>query len=311
MSYDGGGWTIPYMIGVTRAFQDLRIDEESTAFVGASSGACVALAAALGVPMESLMSECLAWARTCRVCPQLTVTAVRTICRGRLGERLDLGERLGDIIGGRFAVGVSEVCRGGGGLSPRVVSSFRGGAGEVAALVASSCTVPYVNSIPGWTPARERDLGFVDGVLTMRFFEVPGVISARIGGDPRVIRVSAAKDRAGADVRCPIDTSLISSLVPLPEKELIDLYELGVAEGPRLAGLLRTNSPPTLQLEKNHDRHTRFVDLHVGRGRDAHLPPKRLPTPRPAAAAAAASASAASASAAAAAASAAARMRRW
>ena len=61
VSYDGGGWTIPYLIGMTahlqRAVRDFAEDAEDAEathpprvvlrFAGVSSGACVALAAAL------------------------------------------------------------------------------------------------------------------------------------------------------------------------------------------------------------------------------------------------------------------------
>ena len=297
--YDGGGWTIPYMIGVTKALQDqqrafatdasdatdatdaLDATDASSAFVGVSSGACVALAAALGVPMESLLEECIAWARICRACPQLTVTAVRAICVGRLAEHS--ADDVTRILKDRFAVGVSrqKKNRSDRVLEPHVVSCFDSPE-DVAAIVAASCTVPYVNTFPRWIPEEERKLGYIDGVLTMRFFTPPMISAA----STRVIRVTSATDRRDADICCPKQTSLLAGIVPPTDRELVELYDLGVAEGPKLARLLRaeatgkkTASP--IGIHTNDDRSTRFHEcVHVGRRRDVRVSVKEGHHPR-------------------------------
>ena len=235
--FDGGGWTIPYLIG---AVDGAGLgDRDDVAYAGVSSGACVALAAALGVPMRSLMDDCVAWARVCRPVPALTVNAVRSICRRRV-EALPSRAELLARVDGRLAIGVSAppAPPSSGSsrsrlrlpLESRVVSRFRDGA-HVVSVVTASCTVPYVNAPPpSFAPEPERRLGYLDGVLTARFFPPPW-------GGP-VVRVSPTRGRACADLACPADTSLLDSIVPLDEDGLEALFELGRRDGPRLASLI-------------------------------------------------------------------------
>jgi predicted acylesterase/phospholipase RssA len=272
--YDGGGWTIPYLIGITKALQDdARTRLDPPAFAGVSSGACVALAAALDVPMEDLLGECLEWARTCRAFPHMSVTAVRAICKRRLAVHSDA--ETSRRLEGRFAVGVSRHTGLSLVLEPHVVSSFATAA-EVAAVVAASCTVPGVNTLPDLIPPDERRLGYVDGVLTMRFFAWPAA------EQHFEVRVSAATDRKGATIACPVRLPLLSGVYPMPERDLIDLYGLGLADGPKLVEVVHDRryekDRGTLighhrQQRPQHDRSTVVYErLHVGGRRDIRVP---------------------------------------
>ena len=229
--YDGGGWTIPYLLGVTEALQEDGLSE-SLAFTGVSSGSCVALAAALGVPMAQLMAECLAWSHLCRACPVLTVTAVRSICRGRLEaveavEAVEAG-RVQERLEGRFAVGVKPYHKN----ELLIVSAFED-LETVAATVAGSCTVPYVNTLPPLLSAREKELGYLDGVLSAHFFTPPWA-----GKESIIVNVSAVQGRVGATIACPERLPFTSGVVPMSENRLVDLWHLGVSDGPKLRAAL-------------------------------------------------------------------------
>ena len=274
--YDGGGWTIPYLIGATRYLQQQQQQQQqhaknrTLAYTGVSSGACVALAAALGVPMDDLMDEVVTWARACRQCPWLTVTAVRSICRGHIGGDLPTERSLG-LLRGRFAVGVSRPVRLAGrlvGLEPRVLSEFGKHGDGLLDAMAATCTVPYVNTLPSLVPP----IDCLDGVLTGRFFEPPWDTDA-------AVRISASADRREAAVACPEQLSLFDSLVPMSEARLAALFELGAAEGgPRLdaaltAGLLEARRPRKKDGRRvKDDRRACFDErVHVGGRRDVRV----------------------------------------
>ena len=87
LCYDGGGWTFPYLAGVTKRIQENeRRKNTKIKYIGISSGACVALAAAIDIPMETLVAHAEEWAKYCKVCPLLTVTAVRSITKTLLSK---------------------------------------------------------------------------------------------------------------------------------------------------------------------------------------------------------------------------------
>lgn len=305
VSYDGGGWTIPYLIGMTahlqRAVRDFAEDAEDAEathpprvvlrFAGVSSGACVALAAALDIPMDDLMAECLSWAPLCRACPLLTLQAVRAICRRMLGGG-DAARASACVEAlnrsGRFALGVSRLAArrglaerlllppGVGRLEPVVLGGAFLDEEDLIEAVAASCRLPLLNTLP---PLGSPPHTLVDGVLASRFFEPPWRSDV-------IARVSAYPGRAGADICCPEDIPLPGYLVPLEEAGLRRLYDLGVADGPRLARMLlppgakkaASGSSRSRQVDDpfpyhHHDRSPRLYErLHVDRRLDVLVP---------------------------------------
>lgn len=261
ISYDGGGWTVPYLIGITAYLQQHQQHPSGRMieikYTGVSCGACVALAAAMDVSMAELMEECVAWADVCRPCPLMTLHAVRTMCRRMIGG----DDRVARLVEkNAFAAGVTRVDLGG--LVPVVVSEFEGEA-HLIDVVASSCRLPLFNSLP---PPTLTHCWVVDGILSARFFEPPWESDV-------VVRVSPSKDRVEADICCQERVPLARFVVPLEEDGLRHLYNLGVADGPALVDLIfglakkipHTGSGRGSTSRTHHDRRPSLDQrLHVG-----------------------------------------------
>jgi hypothetical protein len=242
--FDGGGWSFPYLLGIGEHLQrnesrgrlaDLGIDLR---YVGVSSGACVALAAALDVPMADVMRESVAWAPVCRRAPWRAVEAVRAIC----DRFVDGDEAVAELDrAGTFAVGLSRVvenksCHGeraGYRLVPVVHGSFGGSRGRLTEKLVGSCSVPGVTS-PLMLP---KHLDEIDGVLTERF---PSRLPWAAGS---VVRLSASPGRRQADVACRESTPLMRCLSPPDEPALQRLRELGLSDGPRVLSLILQKHP--------------------------------------------------------------------
>ncbi len=71
VNYDGGGWTIPYLIGISAYIsdhaEDLSNADTMVKYAGVSAGSCVALASALGVSMDALMEDVISWGYVCDI----------------------------------------------------------------------------------------------------------------------------------------------------------------------------------------------------------------------------------------------------
>ena len=216
--YDGGGWTFPYMAGVTKYMQEH--DEHTSSYCGISAGSCVGLAAALGVPMDTLMSEFMKWAPHCRWCPWLTVRCVRDVC-DKMIRITHPDVRDGDPVELRrnFAVGVSELGANAW-LHQVLVKSFPSKE-HLVEVMGSACSLPFVNT---WGVGRR-----FDGGLTARFFLPPWPTD-------RMIRLSTCNTRRGATHTCETRIPWWRSIVPYDDDRLTRLYHQGYADGPRILG---------------------------------------------------------------------------
>ena len=294
--YDGCGWTLPYLIGVTEHLQRERASTLASLdlrYAGVSSGACVALAAALEVPMPELMSELLQWAPTCRRKPWTSAAAVEDICRRIVKDdaSVEALER-----SGRFAVGVSRLelpGRGGEAHSRKLAlhalhssacdgatasslfesvvrSSFGGDKERLVSFLVASCSVPGLTS-PADVPLLNGK--YLDGALSARFFRLPWRTDA-------TVRLSAFPGRTDADVACRVSTPLLRCFAPPGEAELLRLHELGLEDGPEVVRLLlsKTSRARVAHAEaddddRSHEPRTRLEQrMHVVRGRRVLLP---------------------------------------
>lgn len=279
LNYDGGGWTIPYLIGISARLSESALDLSDTnvtlKYAGVSAGACVALASALGVSMDDLMEDVMKASDVCRPCPLLTLSAVRLICMKMIKDDEQV-RRLSDEQS--FAVGITRVAPlqskprfiGDGKLSTVVVSSFES-KNDLIEKVVSSCRLPMINTLPRGKPHE-----YIDGNLLTRFIEVPW----RNEHD-REVRVSPNKDAEGSDVSCREIVPLQNHVVPFERDGLMRLYELGKADGYDVLNRILLSGPDasgkkilrTGQETYEDDWSTRFDQrLHVDRRRDLRLP---------------------------------------
>ena len=212
LSYDGGGWTFPYLAGITKYLQDHPVTGVEFRYAGISAGSCVGLAAALGIPMDKFMQECLAWAPWCRWCPLLTVRAVRAIC-SNLVTTNSAATTLSS-----FAVNVSALSWPK--LQSVVLSSF-GSKAELVGRMGDTCSLPLLNTF---------SLGqqYYDGGLSTRFFTPPW-------RSDKVITLSACKLRRGATYTCSVKIPWWRSIVPYSDAGLKRLYDIGYRDGAQVA----------------------------------------------------------------------------
>lgn len=217
LSYDGCGWAFPYLAGVTKRVQELQENEIVKRHVlfkysGISSGACVALAAALDVDMEELMMDALDWSRWCRLCPWLTCYAVIKIAKNCIDDVFDI-KQFNEKKG--FALGVLE--RRFLKLKPTVISKFKS-MDELQKMVCYGCSIPMVNAIP-------MSLRYFDIGCCMRFLNIPWTTDLHF-------KISPWHQNKYAN--CRPKHSLISkwnAFIPLHKQKLVDLYHQGYEDG--------------------------------------------------------------------------------
>ena len=269
VNYDGGGWTIPYLIGVSARLSESESDLTDAGvvlkFAGVSAGACVALASALGASMDDLMEDVMKESETCRLCPLLTLRSVRSICDKTI-EGDDQARRLES-----FAVGVTRVSPGkrfvGDGKLKTVVFSKFEGKEDLVEKVVSSCRLPMINTLPSVDGVPYE---YIDGNLLTRFIETPW--------RAHEVRVSPNSGAAGSDVSCREVVPLPYHIVPYRKDGLRRLYELGKIDGTdvldrilsfdRGEKILRTDQDEPAE----YDWSTCFYKrLHVDRRRDFRL----------------------------------------
>lgn len=208
--YDGGGWSFVWAAGFTKFLQDHKdslFRDTEFRYAGISAGSCVGLAAALGIPMDRLFEEAAKWARWCRVCPQLTVRAVRDIC-----SRLVADDAAARALAGRFAVNVTRVEPLRLRAKPNVVDRFQGKR-HLVDTMGHTCTIPMINCM---APVS----AFYDGGLSTRFFQPPWPTDD-------VIRVSPWQHRKDATHTPSRRIPLYRAIVPHTPARLKELYDQG------------------------------------------------------------------------------------
>ena len=281
VSYDGGGWTIPYLIGVSAYLHENRkdIDDSETLvkYAGVSAGSCVALASALGVSMDDLMSEVITWADICRPCPLLTLQAVRFMCNKMIVNE-DQVESLNESHS--FALGVTRVIPGkmrfkGDGMLRTVVASRFDGKGDLVEKVVSSCRLPMINTLP---PINGVPYEYIDGNLLTRFIDLPWHSDVEI-------RVSPNKDAKGSDVSFQEDVPIPRHIVPYDKAGLRRMYDAGKLDGREVVRRMQKIScekilPSEQESKHTNDRSTSFYKrLHVDCRRYFCLPQRRQEGP--------------------------------
>lgn len=209
--YDGGGWTFPYLAGITKYIQQHPNKSIEYKYAGISSGACVAAAAALDIPMDQLMNESLKWIYVCRFIPWSSVMAVKTMCNRIIGDR-DVS-----YLDNKLAINVTKV---GWFLKPTplILSKFPN-KNEMIKTITNSCAIPLVNSL-----AIKRK--YYDGSFSVsnRFFKLPWKSDL-------VIHLSTYKNRKGATFNTTNDLKIWNSIFPLNTQKFIKLYEKGEEDG--------------------------------------------------------------------------------
>jgi hypothetical protein len=282
VNYDGGGWTIPYLIGVSAYLSD-HVDDLSDAdtlvkYAGVSAGSCVALASALGVSMDDLMEDVVSWGDVCRRCPLLTLRAVRAMC-----EKMILDdEQVRSLTSSRsFALGVTRVFPlekdsrrfvGNGKLKTVVVSSFENKK-DLVEKVVSSCRLPMINTLPSLNGVPHE---YVDGNLLTRFVELPW----RDENDIEV-RVSPNRNAEGSDVSYQEKVPLQLHVVPMDEQGLRRMYDAGRKDGIEVLGRILGNKKILHSGQEDYDTNnndwcTSFDQLlHVDRRRNLRLPERQ------------------------------------
>lgn len=238
--YDGCGWAFPYMAGVTKRIQEhVREFEHKEGnekwrgkielrYAGVSAGACVGLAAALGVSMDDMMNEAMAWVDTCRKCPLKTVGAVIDMC----GKFIKDDDVVRELKG--FALGVSQYDKnykiedgkgddgfGRGRLSKilkmkSLVFSRFNNKEELTNMIEDTCSLPFLNS---WSIKKH----YYDGGLSRRFFKLPWKSN-------EIIRISSFKGKEGADLACSVWMPLFRVIYPYRVDILREMFELGYEE---------------------------------------------------------------------------------
>ena len=196
--YDGGGWTFPYLAGITKYIQQHPHKRIEYKYAGVSSGACVAAAAALDIPMDQLMNESLKWIYVCRFIPWSSVIAVKTMCN-RIIDTRDVS-----LIKDKLAINVTKV---GWFLrpSPFVISRFPNKK-EMIRTITNSCAIPLINSLS----IRRK---YYDGSISLsqRLFKLPWESHL-------IINLSTYKDRKGATFMTTNNLKIWNSIFPLSAK---------------------------------------------------------------------------------------------
>ena len=236
VNYDGGGWTIPYLIGISAYLSD-HADDLSNAdtmvkYAGVSAGSCVALASALGVSMDALMEDVISWGDVCRRCPLLTLRAVRAMC-----EKMILDEQVRSLNSSRsFAVGVTQVDPienerrrfvGDGKLKTMVVSRFDNKK-DLVEKVVSSCRLPMINTLP---PLNGVPFKYVDGNLLTRFIDLPWSDENNVE-----VRVSPNMNAKGSDISYQTKVPLWHHVCPMDRHGLRRMYDAGRMDGVKVLG---------------------------------------------------------------------------
>lgn len=220
LQYDGGGWTFPYLAGVTKRIQDLE-DNCTVAnricfkYAGISSGACVALAAALDIPMDDLMDLAMPWVPWCRAFPWCTGMAVKRITQQILTRYEITTQEIQNMD--NFAVGLSEYDGTIKKYKGIVMSSFSSH-NDLTSIMTECCNIPYVNAF-ALKPCR-----YYDGGFTQRFFKVPWDSDFNI-------KLSSCKSRNEATYRCALNIPKYRAIIPYKRVKLLELYELGYKDG--------------------------------------------------------------------------------
>ena len=267
INYDGGGWTIPYLIGISSRLNNAG---KVLKYAGVSAGACVAIASALGVSMDDLMEDVLKAASECRPYHLRTLSEVERICNKMIKDDEQV-RRLTESQS--FAVGITRVNLfdkktrrfvGDGTFSTVVVSKFKG-KDDLVEKVVSSCRLPMINTLLSTTG---KPYEYIDGNLLVRFIEVPWEQSNEI-------RVSSNKDADGSDVSCQEEVPLRNHIIPYDEKDLVRLYEIGKADGyDVLNRVLHPNTEKIVRIDQDTNDWSTCFDkrLHVDRRLDLRLP---------------------------------------
>ena len=241
--FDGGGWTVPYTIGVAYTLQK-RVAHEQLRYAGVSAGACVALALALDVPMMKLMYHVLRWSKVCRMNPQTTATAINDICQV-LVEDSDLSLISGPHNSKRLIIGATLAKFGD--KPVRVVNNELSSIDEVMRTLNMTCSLPFINT----NVIELSDEGMViDGVLV----NDKGDFARR--PDETLHRISCNykySDKTDKDIVCSRKLTLSNSIYPMEVDHLKDLFWLGAEEGKELVHLLKTN-PSAPSIRPHHHR---------------------------------------------------------
>lgn len=240
LSFHGGGWTLPYLVGLVCHLQQVGHvgHDDEYKYMGVSSGACVALAAALSIPMPDLMDEILVWAALCRKHPSKTCVAVAEIFRTLAPAVTE------DAIVRRLSHESNPLCIVTGEKVPGrpiypVVydhTSFTSYEVVMRALV-GSCTIPYVNAHSVYTFAERsgRRGTVLDGMLAKPYVD-------RIDPFETTITVSTNRWKRASDFAYAGDLTLTEAIIPQPRAQLLELYEHGKRDGPALVEAIR--QPP-------------------------------------------------------------------
>lgn len=229
--FDGGGWTVPYTIGVAYTLQKMKYRDVN--YAGVSAGACVALALALDVPMMKLMYEVLRWSKVCRMNPQNTATAINEICQ-TLVEDSDLSLISGPENSNRLIIGATLARLDGYKLPlKRVVNNELSSIDEVMRTLNMTCSLPFINT----NVVEFCDRGIViDGVLVNdrgAFAKFPDETLYRISCNHKY------SDKTDNDVVCSRKLTLTDSIYPMEPDDLKSLFWLGAEEGKQLMHRLR------------------------------------------------------------------------
>ena len=237
ISYDGGGWTHPYAAGFTKYIQQNKhIFPPNTHFryTGISAGSCVALAAALDIPMDTLFQQSLKWSKWCRMCPLLTTRAVRNICNTLIHSD-NTAQQLTT-----FAVNTTILSRTFK-PSPNIIHKFKDKKHLTDTMVAT-CTLPLLNHLP-LNPFGQH---LYDGGLSHRFFDPPWPTDIHI-------KVSPWKHRHEATHKPEFQIPWYRLIFPYTEDQLTELYNQGFKDA---ADFFNTNNDIKVIVNADSDNDT-------------------------------------------------------
>ena len=215
LCYDGGGWTFPYLAGITKTVVNHPKLKRNVnfKFAGSSSGACVALAAALDVPMDLLFKESIKYINLVRFFPMLTVLAVKQLALKFLKDRPDVLRQLEEP---KLAINVTKMQYG---VIPRkhIIYKFNNKT-HIVKTAMNTCAVPLINSFALFRRSY-------DGALTSRFFTLPWKSDL-------VIKLSSCKVRRDADFCLQAKhIPLYRTIIPYNHQGMEFLFKQGETDG--------------------------------------------------------------------------------
>lgn len=221
ISFDGGGWTFPFMFGVGVYIQDtFECMNDTFVFCGVSVGSCVATSLASGSPIRPMYEEAVNKYETpVRTNPFLMVDTMDECVQKHLSRDEDI---LKDVSK-RLRIGVSHSEYVWQDMVPRYFSSFRDRR-HITRCIRASCNLPVVGSIRGYTV---DDTPYFDGGLTDEFIDLRDDPDTNICTSEE-IRVSpwsntVSSNWIGSDIGIPHKWAYL----PHSKEALIALYELG------------------------------------------------------------------------------------